>query len=192
MAYDFCFAKVEKQFESYNGVTVRVRYCVNVLVNRSYNKIIKEEEFVVHNSAAEPAINPPATLAVGIEDLLYLDFELESTKFHLKDCIVGKVVFHLVQIKIKLMEITLIRREQLGTGQNAVIENETVSRFEIMDGTPNKGEVISIRHHLSSTDLTPTYLNIYNRFSCRYILSLVVVDEDDRRYFRQIEVELWR
>lgn len=51
MAYDFMFAKVEKQFESYNGVSVRVRYYVNVIVNRGYNKLIEEEEFIVHNIA---------------------------------------------------------------------------------------------------------------------------------------------
>ncbi len=51
MAYDFIFSKVEKQFESYNGVSVRVRYYVNVVVNRGYNKLIEEEEFMVHNTA---------------------------------------------------------------------------------------------------------------------------------------------
>lgn len=45
--YDFQFAKCEKLHESYVGGLVRVRYYVNVLINRSYNKINKEQEFLV-------------------------------------------------------------------------------------------------------------------------------------------------
>lgn len=45
--YDFCFSKVEKQFESYNGIVVQLRYYINVVINRSYNRITCEEEICV-------------------------------------------------------------------------------------------------------------------------------------------------
>jgi Vacuolar protein sorting-associated protein 26 len=54
------------------------------------------------------------------------------------------------------------------------------------------GECIPIRLFLSSIDLTPTYRSINNRFSVKYYLNLVLVDEEDRRYFKQQEVTLWR
>ena len=54
MTYDFAFNRVEKQFESYNGIVVRVRYYLNVVINRNYNKISKEEEFIVQNPGEEP------------------------------------------------------------------------------------------------------------------------------------------
>jgi len=38
---------VEKKFESYSGIVVRLRYYINVTINRNYNKITKEEEFLV-------------------------------------------------------------------------------------------------------------------------------------------------
>lgn len=44
------------------------------------------------------------------------------------------------------------------------------------------GECIPIRLFLSSIDLTPTYRGVNNRFSVRYYLNLVLVDEEDRRY----------
>lgn len=47
MTYDFAFNRVEKQFESYNGIVVRLRYYINVVINRNYNRITKEEEFIV-------------------------------------------------------------------------------------------------------------------------------------------------
>lgn len=54
-----------------------------------------------------------------------------------------------------------------------------------MDGAPVKGELVPVRFYLASTDLAPTYDNVNNRFSCRYSLNLVLIDEQDRRYFKQ-------
>lgn len=51
--YTFSFNRVEKKFESYNGIIVRLRYFVNVVINRNYNKITKEEEFIVYNPIEE-------------------------------------------------------------------------------------------------------------------------------------------
>lgn len=192
MTYDFAFNRVEKQFESYNGIVVRLRYFVNVVINRNYNRITKEEEFIVQNTGAAPEINEPIKMEVGIEECLHIEFEFMHSSFHLRDCILGKVSFNLVRIKIKMMELSIIRKETVGVGQNAVTENETLSKFEIMDGAPVKGEIVPVRFYLASTDLTPTYENVNNRFTCRYSLNLVLIDEQDRRYFKQQDIELWR
>ena len=55
-------------------------------------------------------------MEVGIEDCLHIEFEFTNSKFHLKDCILGKVNFKLVRIKLKLMELSLIKRETVGSG----------------------------------------------------------------------------
>jgi vacuolar protein sorting-associated protein 26 len=73
--YTFAFNRSEKQFESYNGIMVRVRYYVNVIINRNYAKITKEEEFIVQNLQDEPQLNPPIRMEVGIEDCLHIEFE---------------------------------------------------------------------------------------------------------------------
>lgn len=73
--YPFAFNRSEKQFESYNGIMVRVRYYVNVIINRSYAKVTKEEEFIVQNLQEEPQLNPPIRMEVGIEDCLHIEFE---------------------------------------------------------------------------------------------------------------------
>jgi len=61
-----------------------------------------------------------------------------------------------------------------------------------MDGAPVRTESIPIRIFLSPYDLTPSYKNINNKFSVKYFLNLVLVDEEDRRYFKQQEIQLWR
>lgn len=49
-----------------------------------------------------------------------------------------------------------------------------------------------MRLFLGAYPLTPTFRNVGNKFSVRYYLNLVLIDEDDRRYFKQQEITLWR
>ena len=61
-----------------------------------------------------------------------------------------------------------------------------------MDGAPVKGESIPIRVFLAGYDLTPTMRDVNKKFSVRYFLNLVLMDTEDRRYFKQQEITLWR
>ncbi|PIO31272.1 hypothetical protein AB205_0217620 [Aquarana catesbeiana] len=54
------------------------------------------------------------------------------------------------------------------------------------------GESIPIRLFLAGYDPTPTMRDVNKKFSVRYFLNLVLVDEEDRRYFKQQEIILWR
>ena len=47
------------------------------------------------------------------------------------------------------------------------------------------GETIPIRLFLSAYELTPTMYDIAKKFSVRYYLKLVVVDEKNRRYSKE-------
>lgn len=60
-------------------------------------------------------------------------------RYHLRDVIVGKIYFLLVRIKIKHMEIDIIKRETTGTGPSVYHENDTIAKYEIMDGAPVRG-----------------------------------------------------
>lgn len=45
---------------------------------------------------------------------------------------------------------------------------------------------------MAGYDLTPTMRDINKKFSVRYFLNLVLMDTEDRRYFKQQEITLWR
>lgn len=191
--YDFEFLNVEKQYESYNGINVRLRYFLRFTIARSFAaNITKEQDIWVHNYQKLPEINNSIKMEVGIEDCLHIEFEYNRSKYHLKDVIIGKVYFLLVRIKIKHMEVALIKRESTGSGPNLYNESETLTKFEIMDGAPVRGESIPVRLFLGGFDMTPSYRNVHNKFSVKYYLNLVLIDEEDRRYFKQQEVTLWR
>lgn len=201
-----------------------MKYFVQVEVKRQWlPPITAEHEVLVQIPGVEPSINEPIKMEVGIEDCLHIEFEYEKRCYHLHDVICGQINFLLVRIKIKHMELAVIRRETSGEGlaqsaaagvggggggaahtavggssskdmSNIVTETQTLLKYEIMDGAPVKGELIPVRLYLKGipADVTPTYHAENNRFSVRYFLNLVLVDEEDRRYFKQQEIILWR
>ncbi|EOA13763.1 hypothetical protein CARUB_v10026855mg [Capsella rubella] len=191
--YPFEFSSVEMPYETFNGVNVRLRYVLKVTVTRGYaGSIVEYQDFVVRNYVPPPPINNSIKMEVGIEDCLHIEFEYNKSKYHLKDVILGKIYFLLVRIKIKNMDLEIRRRESTGAGANTHVETETLAKFELMDGAPVRGESIPVRVFLTPYDLTPTHHNINNKFSVKYYLNLVLVDEEDRRYFKQQEITLYR
>lgn len=70
------------------------------------------------------------------------------------------------------------------------------------------GETIPIRLFLGGFELTPTFrgkkkkevkqfhtkivIDVNKKFSTRYYLNLVLIDEENRRYFKQQEITLFR
>lgn len=223
MEFPFMFKNVEKPYESYHGRNVSIRYIVRVAVERKFlPPITSEKEVIIQILEKEPLKNEPIKMEVGIEDCLHIEFEYERRCYHLKDFIVGKINFLLVKIKIKYMELAVIRRETSGehvqlptTGHqhdinasatsqqqqqqavssNVNTETQTLVKHEIMDGAPIKGETIPVKLFLAGipADLTPSYSAQQNRrFSVKYFLNLVLVDDEDRRYFKQQEIFLWR
>lgn len=197
--FDFNFKNVEKQYESYNGINVKLRYYVRVTVSRRMADVIREKDIWVYSYRIPPEMNSSIKMDVGIEDCLHIEFEYSKSKYHLKDVIVGRIYFLLVRLKIKHMELSIIRRETTGAAPNQYNESETLVRFEvsrtdadmpfwivcvtdadarqIMDGSPSRGETIPIRLFLGGFDLTPTFRDVNKKFSTRYYLSLVLIDE---------------
>lgn len=158
--FDFLFKNVEKQYESYQGINVKLRYFIRVTISRRIADVVKERDVWVHSFRMPPDSNNSIKMEVGIEDCLHIEFEYNKSKcvrflwlccatsvpwiltcarYHLKDVIVGKIYFLLVRIKIKHMELSIIRRETTGSAPNQYNESETITKFEIMDGAPVRG-----------------------------------------------------
>ena len=143
---------MEKPYETYTGANVRLRYFLRVTIVRRLTDMTKELDLAVHTLATYPEMNNPIKMEVGIEECLHIEIEYNKSKYHLKDVIVGKIYFLLVRIKIKHMEIAIIKRETTGSGPNTFHENETIAKYEIMDGAPVRGESIPIRYLTSANE----------------------------------------
>ena len=81
-------------------------------------------------------VSTPCTAVSWSHPVLSLSL---SYRYHLRDVVVGKIYFLLVRIKIKHMELSIIKRETSGSGANVYNENETLVKHEIMDGAPVRG-----------------------------------------------------
>ncbi|ESO04633.1 hypothetical protein HELRODRAFT_99525 [Helobdella robusta] len=191
-SYPFEFLQVEKPYESYQGTNVKLCYFLRVTVVKRLSDIVRELPICVHTLSHYPDTNCSIKMEVGIEDCLHIEFEYSKSKYHLTDVIVGKIYFILVRLKIKHMEIQIIKKEAVGSETNPLVDNEILTKFEIMDGLPVRGESVPIRLFLSGYDLTPTMKDINKKFSVRYFINLVLIDEEDRRYFKQQEITLFR
>jgi len=193
--FNWKFGSVDKQNETYCGTNVRLRYFVRLTLMKKGRGAsdVKEVDIVVQNVSTPPTINNSLKMEVGIEECMHLEFEYDKSAYHMKDVVVGKVYFLLVRIKIKRMELCVVRREIVNGAKGAQItDNETLSTFEIMDGAPSKEQCIPVRFYMQGCDLTPTYNNVQNKFSVKYFLNLVLLDQEDRRYFKQAEIMTYR
>lgn len=169
-----------------------LRYYLNVIIDTSTRLHSQEEEIGVINPVLEEITDTqPIKLEVGIDDWLHLVFLVNRNKYHLKDVIEGSVRFKKVSIKLVSMEVQMIRKEVI-SGEKTKTNNLPICKYEIMDGAPIKNETIPFKWFISAYEFTPTYKNINNRLSVQYFINLVLIDADDRRYFKQHEVEFIR
>ena len=214
--YEFCFKSVDKEWDSYRGINVDVRYFLRVTVNRSMkviNTIVKELEFWVQKIVEKPSNEDPGIgMEVGLEGIVLLSIKYHSVYHDLKNgCILGELQFFLVNVKIDKAEVSIIRKETLigtpslqgttpqTTTTNGLVEGhseqEVLHKFEIIDGTPAKDEKVPVRLFLKAVDpwkMTSTCENVNNKFNVKYFIHLALCDTKGRRFFKQREIVLYR
>ena len=189
----FAFSGIDKRYDSYSGKNVRLRYYLRVSILKRYTSgLVKDQEIWVVNYNEPPERNDPILMEVGVEKTVSIEFRYSKTYYSLQDIVLGKVNFRVVRLPLQSMEIRILRKETSGFAPNVTTETEVLAKYELMDGLPVKGESMPIRIFLSNLDLTPTYNNVNNMFSVQYFLHLVLIEEDDKRYFKQCEFKLWR
>eukprot|EP00669_Euglena_mutabilis_P012697 TRINITY_DN7362_c0_g1_i1.p2 TRINITY_DN7362_c0_g1~~TRINITY_DN7362_c0_g1_i1.p2 ORF type:complete len:329 (+),score=167.75 TRINITY_DN7362_c0_g1_i1:60-1046(+) len=206
--YDFEFA-CTKPYESYHGLNAKVQYFVKVTILRGLRNLSHREELWVHrletkhrplwdNSTKasyfkEKDFSRGVCMEVGVDDVLHIEFKYDKKLFHLQECVLGQVTFKIVSLDLQMGEVSLVKREYIGVGDNQFFETETLQKYEIMDGTPIAGEVVPIRFYLNAVPrLTPTYDMVNDTFSVKYYINLVLVTGDGKRYFKQQEIIIYR
>jgi len=93
-AFDFEFKNVEKQYESYHGINVKLRYTspldritycpsyfIRVTVSRRMADVIREKDLWVYSYKPPIESNSSIKMDVGIEDCLHIEFEYSKSKY---------------------------------------------------------------------------------------------------------------
>ncbi len=202
-SFPFEFRHVMKEYESYRGINCDLRYYLRVTITRSVFSIVKEQEFwVQHSQLVSPnkaLTDPGISMEVGLEGIVLLSIKYDQMFHEIgHGCIHGLLRFYLVNVKIDKAEVSLIKKETTWHGDQELVQQETLKKFEIIDGTPAKDEVIPVRIYLSAIDawkLTPTISDetpVEHKFSVKYFIYLALCDTKGRRFFKQREIILWR
>lgn len=80
MTFDFQFKNVEKQYDTYHGQNIKLRYFVRITISRRMSEIVQEKDVWVHSYRMPPEINESIKMEVGIEDCLHIEFEYDKSK----------------------------------------------------------------------------------------------------------------
>ncbi len=191
--YTFNFDSNEKVNETYTGVNVSLRYMIRLSIVRPHSgPFTHNTEFAVQQTQAPPTTDLAIKDDVGVEDTIHIDFQYNKSKYSLDDVILGKIFFIVCRVHLKTVELVLVRRETCNTGTEVHNDTQTVLKYELVDGSPTRGETIPIRLFLKGHNLTPTYSNVNNRFNVRYFLILSMVDETGHRCYNQQEITFYR
>ena len=132
----------------------------------------------------------PILLKVGIKNVLSLNINIDHSNYNCRGTLKGFVYFNSVNSNIKCMEAQLIRREIIFDGKK--YEPENIATYELIDGGPSEQERLPFRFFLKSYNITPSYPNIEEIFGVKYFINFVIVDNEDNRYFKFAEINLYR
>jgi hypothetical protein len=89
--FEFAFKNVEKQYESYSGINVKLRYFLRVTIARRMGDVVKEREIWVHSYRMPPDSNMAIKMEVGIEDCLHIEFEYNKAKYVCSACLLPRL-----------------------------------------------------------------------------------------------------
>jgi len=164
---------------------------VNIIRSGLASNISEKREFLVHNCVVPP-VALPRTLQVGVDDCLQLDINLDNVELIMTEKITGSIKFIVNKLMVKSMQIHLERREYLKPfNLRDYATTKKIFSFEVMDGCPAKDVAIPIRIPLAQyKNITPS--TEAKHFDVSYFLNVTIVDTEDRRYFKQTDVKLYR
>eukprot|EP01065_Artemidia_motanka_P019272 TRINITY_DN2284_c0_g1_i1.p1 TRINITY_DN2284_c0_g1~~TRINITY_DN2284_c0_g1_i1.p1 ORF type:complete len:352 (+),score=131.73 TRINITY_DN2284_c0_g1_i1:54-1058(+) len=189
----YAFPSVAKDIDSYYGFNVRVRWLVRVVMRRARAPdVIEEQELWVENpTQCPPRADAGMHAEVGVDNCLHILFDFNKRAYHLREVVKGRILFHMVNgIRLNSAELSVVCRETVpGAGIDFA---RTVGQLEVMDGHPGLNRDVPLRLHLGAFALTPTIKDPDAPFTVRYFLNVVLLDSADRRYYKQLEVHLWR
>lgn len=178
----------------------RCRYYLRAVICRKLNDFTKEmtlwcpspvDDTRPAKGNAIATISVPVEMEVGLEDFLHIKMNLRKSVYAIDEEIVGILSFFLVRLNIVSVEAHLIRKE-FAAGDETPISQEKISFAEILDGPAYGGDIIPVHLDLASVKdrLGPTLKLVNKMFSIRYFVAVILRDTENRKYYKQVEIEL--
>lgn len=186
------------EYESFYGTFIKIKYFLLVTIFLENNKNLSNKKEIV---ILKPILiedykkltNSAIKINFGVENLINVILEINKTNFFLRDIIFGRIIFVDLNVIIKTMFIQIIRKENLNFNNEFSSETIVLNTFEIMDDNTEKNSEIPIRFYLNGIkNLTPNYENIDRKIKIEYFLNIEIIDVNNNRFFKKIEIKLTR
>jgi vacuolar protein sorting-associated protein 26 len=194
--FDFSLKK-NIENESFYGTFIKIKYFLLVTIFLDNKNLTNKKEIVILKPTLiedyKKFTNFPMKIEIGVENKIHVILEINKNNYFLRDIIIGKVIFVNVNIIIKTMFIQIIRKENLNFNNEFSSETIVLNNFEIMDDNIEKNNEILFRFYLNGIkNLTPNYENIDKKIKIEYFLNIEIIDVNNNRFFKKIEIKLTR
>ena len=194
--FDFSLKK-NIENESFYGTFLKIKYILLVTIFLDNKNITNKKEIVILKPTLiedyKKFTNFPMKIEIGVENKIHVILEINKNNYFLRDIIIGKVIFVNVNIIIKTMFIQIIRKENLNFNNEFSSETIVLNNYEIMDDNIEKNNEILFRFYLNGIkNLTPNYENIDKKIKIEYFLNIEIIDVNNNRFFKKIEIKLTR
>lgn len=88
---------------------------MRVTIHRQINNISQEKDIAVWLPSEEPEVDLPTKMDI-FDPELEVDFDFGRSKYHQKDCVVGKINIKKQKVDIKKIGVEVIREETILPG----------------------------------------------------------------------------
>ena len=185
------------EYESFYGTFIKIKYFLLVTIFLDNKNLTNKKEIVILKPTLiedyKKITNSPMKIEIGVENKIHVILEINKNNYFLRDIIIGKVIFVNVNIIIKTMFIQIIRKENLNFNNEFSSETIVLNNYEIMDDNIENNNEIPIRFYLNGIkNLTPNYENIDKKIKIEYFLNIEIIDVNNNRFFKKIEIKLTR
>lgn len=191
-AFDFLFTADQfvKEYNSYISKFMSISYSVIV---KDGSKVLATEPLLIQNCNSQLNVKKQKlTIEIGMEDCLQLQIRINSNIFKKKGCILGDIMFNLVKLRVKNVELQIFKVEVF----EKATERTLLYKFEIFSGQVESGTKIPFRLYLEGITSSINKIKVTeSQFSesmtfredfasVNYNITFVVHDKNNRRYFK--------
>jgi len=192
--FSFSIDNLEKDYESYNGISASTRYYLKaVLEKKNGGQVTEEQEFLFQIPVMTPVAPNPMSLQLRIADCLVLKVDFGKRDFYMDEYVVGKITVEKNAIEIERVEMHLIKKEVINFSDSSQITNEDlIVKQDIYKGDPQTGDILPFKLYLGTQNLDPCLQDHHPKYLIKYVLMLSFVDSEDRSLFKQIGINILR
>jgi len=193
-SFPFEFKDVDKRYETFYGIGGRIRYYIKAIIDREYKSpLTTETEFAVQLPVIGVMYTQGFEVQLRIADFLMIHVGINKTSFNMDECIIGKLAIEQIKLLIKKVQVSVVRREIFNPNQDVTCTKEEIlTKVELTNKCPKKGDIIPFKLNLSSLNLSPSLLQYNMKFMTKHFLILSFIDEADRSLFKPVEINIWR